>query len=613
GLVYLDTNYVVQWRSLQLFGRILGNNAYEPGEYCYKTVYGRDAVCEDCPMRQMLISQQGESNTIQRNNNILEISANPVFDHQNKLIGGVLRLEDVTERIKKDNQIKRLNDLMDAILNNIPVHLFVKDPNDDFRYLYWNKAIADNTKIPTSEVLGKKDEEIFSRKEDILRFKNGDILLLNSRKNMDVIEEYHAVDGTKRIASTFKTSIPSDNGKLPLILGISWDITDLKNAEKELIVAKEKAEESNRLKSAFLANMSHEIRTPLNAIVGFSDLLVETVSVSEKQEYIGIIKKNNELLLQLISDILDLSKIEAQTLEFVFETTDVNSLCNSVVASGNLRVDAKVPIIFENKIPECYIYTDKNRINQVLSNLVTNALKFTSEGDIRVGYHIVDDSTIRFYVKDSGIGIKKEQLDSIFERFIKLNHFAQGTGLGLPICKNIVEQLNGSIGVESEWGSGSCFWFTLPYDKELKKETTTKSKNKVPEFLKSSRTKKILPGNRKLNVLVAEDIDSNFLLINDTFKEKYNIIRAVNGKEAIEKYKSLSPDIILMDIKMPDMDGLEATREIRRMNPLIPIIAVTAYAYDTDIKSAEDAGCNSFLTKPISVTDLQEAIEEYIG
>ncbi len=487
GLVYMNKDFVVQWESLSLFSQLLGPDAYKPGHFCYKSVYGREAPCDNCPIKRMFLSKRLEYHTLERNGEILEVTANPVINDHNQIVGGVLKLENITLRIKQ---------------------------------------------------------------------------------------------------------------------------------EKELIVAKEKAEESNRLKSAFLANMSHEIRTPLNAIVGFSDLLLEAVSPEEKTEYINIIKKNNDLLLQLISDILDLSKIEAQALEFVRGVTDVNSLCRGVVAAGNLKIGAKVPVIFESHIPECYIETDKNRINQVLSNMITNALKFTEKGDVRIGYHITNDTTIRFYVKDTGIGIEKERLESIFERFVKLNHFAQGTGLGLAICKNIVEQLGGRIGVDSEWGEGTCFWFTLPYDKNLKKPAeanATSFDSKLPDFLLSGRSKKInSTPSRKIRILIAEDIDSNYLLIRDTFKDNYELIRAENGKEAIEKYKDISPDLILMDIKMPEMDGLEATRQIRQIDPFIPIVAVTAYAYDSDIEQAEQAGCNAFLTKPISVAELQSKIKEYV-
>ena len=245
------------------------------------------------------------------------------------------------------------------------------------------------------------------------------------------------------------------------IIGINYDITELKETEAELIQARDKAEMMDRLKSAFLANMSHEIRTPLNAIVGFSDLLVETEELSERQEYIKIVRENNELLLQLISDILDLSKIEAGTFEFTNGDVDVNLLCEDIVRSMGMKAKEEVELVFDDHLPVCHVISDRNRIHQVISNFVNNAMKFTSEGSIHVGYKL-KDGELEFYVEDTGIGIEKEQLPHIFERFVKLNSFVHGTGLGLSICQSIVEQLGGRIGVDSEKGKGSRFWFTIP-------------------------------------------------------------------------------------------------------------------------------------------------------
>lgn len=465
GMVYLNKEFMVQWESLNIYSHIIGEDTYKEGQLCYQTVFHRDAPCENCPVKRIFDSKSREYHSLERNGRVLEVTANPVFDENNEIEGGVLKLEDITERIRQEKEIARLNILMDAILNNIPVYLFVKDPNNDFRYVYWNKALVSGTGISSAKVLGRKDEEIFSEPRDAERFAKNDRELMAVREELHVIEEFTTAEGKKRVSSSIKTLIPSSSGGLPLILGISWDITDLKKTEQELIIAKEKAEESNRLKTAFLANMSHEIRTPLNAIVGFSDLMTETDEIEEKQEYIKIIKKNNNILLQLITDILDLSKIEAEVLDFNLSATDVNKVCEDVVASCTTRWDAHVPILLEKGLEECHIFSDKNRIHQVLSNLIGNALKFTQDGEIRVGYRITDDNRIRFYVKDTGMGIKEKHLPTIFDRFVKLNSFAQGSGLGLAICKNIIEHLNGNIGVESEWGVGSCFWFTLPYDK----------------------------------------------------------------------------------------------------------------------------------------------------
>ena len=245
------------------------------------------------------------------------------------------------------------------------------------------------------------------------------------------------------------------------IIGINYDITELKETEAELIQARDKAEMMDRLKSAFLANMSHEIRTPLNAIVGFSDLLVETEELEERQEYIKIVRENNDLLLQLISDILDLSKIEAGTFEFTNGDVDVYLLCEDIVRSMRMKAKEEVELVLDNHLPVCHVISDRNRIHQVISNFVNNAMKFTSEGSIHVGYKL-KDGELEFYVEDTGIGIEKEQLPHIFERFVKLNTFVHGTGLGLSICQSIVEQLGGRIGVDSEKGKGSRFWFTIP-------------------------------------------------------------------------------------------------------------------------------------------------------
>ena len=247
------------------------------------------------------------------------------------------------------------------------------------------------------------------------------------------------------------------------MLCINYDITPLKETEQKLIIARDKAEELDRLKSAFLANMSHEIRTPLNAIVGFSSLLAETDSRSERQEYIKIVQENNELLLQLISDILDLSKIEAGTFNFVYTNVDVNETCAEIIKSMSMKVGKGIELIFEEPFPECYIYTDKNRFTQVISNFINNALKFTQQGSITLGYEQVSHQKIKFYVRDTGMGIPEEKQKSVFERFVKLNTFVQGTGLGLSICKSIVSQMGGEIGVDSAEGIGSCFWFTHPY------------------------------------------------------------------------------------------------------------------------------------------------------
>jgi len=247
-----------------------------------------------------------------------------------------------------------------------------------------------------------------------------------------------------------------------LLVGGSLLIDERKKMEEELLKAKEAAEISNHLKSAFLANMSHEIRTPLNAIVGFSNVLAYTEDENERQEYIKIIENNNTLLLQLIGDILDLSKIEAGVFEFVYSKVNLNVLLMEVIRAARLRLkDDSVVVEFVECLPECVICSDVNRLMQVMNNLITNAIKFTAKGSIRVGYRLREDESLYFYVSDTGCGIPADKLKEVFGRFVKLNSFQQGTGLGLSICESIVTRLGGQIGVMSEVGQGSTFWFTL--------------------------------------------------------------------------------------------------------------------------------------------------------
>ena len=293
--------------------------------------------------------------------------------------------QDITDVIKKRDELRELNLLLDGILNNVPVYLYVKDPEDDFRYLYWNKAFAEHSKIPASRAIGRTDFEIFPERADAERFRRDDLELIRTHERIDMQETYVAATGETRIVQTLKALVPME-GREPLLIGISWDITNFQNIEQELIKARIKAEQSDRLKTAFLANMSHEIRTPLNAIVGFSGLLVDTEDMEERCEYIKIVQENNDLLLQLISDILDLSKIEAGTFEFTYGETDVNMLCEDIVRSSQIKVPQGVELVFDPHPSDCTVISDRNRLHQVISNFVNNALKFTSSGSIHVGY-----------------------------------------------------------------------------------------------------------------------------------------------------------------------------------------------------------------------------------
>ena len=478
------------------------------------------------------------------------------------------------------------------ILDNLPFPVFVKDINDDYKYLYWNKEAELRSGTEREEVLGHTDFDIYGAERG-MKYRKVDEQLVQIGENYRAEEDYVTPDGILHNTIVHKSIISHDKNRWLLI--IRWDITQIKEYEKELIQAKEKledaadtqnlvlnsinfgliyidkeykvqwestsnlqgkakgrrytpgkicyetvmgrkepctqcalseaiikehpvrhefsdgettfeisaipvldhsetnvigglmkiehisdkkriehlmyevkkADEANRLKSAFLANMSHEIRTPLNAIVGFSNLLTETDDPEEKQEFAHIISTNNELLLQLINDIIDMAKIESGSLDYVYTQTDINELMEEICSQMKLKNKSEeVSISFDHKLPQCIICTDRTRLMQVIINFLTNALKFTPKGTITFGYTLDEtEKNIRFYVKDTGIGIPEDKKDKIFDRFVKLNSFAQGTGLGLPICAMIAEKFGGNIGVESQEGEGSLFWIEIPVQK----------------------------------------------------------------------------------------------------------------------------------------------------
>lgn len=508
-------------------------------------------------------------------------------------------VHDISERVEQEKQIHELNQLMNTILNTIPVYLFVKDCGDDFKYIYWNKALEEKSHIPASEVLGRTDMEIFPNPDDAQKFKEDDLQLLKGRHPISFEEEYESAIGERRTVHTTKTFV-IPKGKAPLLLGISWDITEQKNTEKELIRARNKAEESDRLKSAFLANMSHEIRTPLNAIVGFSRFLAEIDEPEERRQYFDIVDKNTELLLQLINDILDLSKIEAGILEFSKRKIDLNELCQGMYETHLSRTPKNVNLVFDSFPERITTISDSNRLAQVISNLLTNAQKFTKEGEIRFGF-TPKNGWIEFHIKDTGMGIPEKDIDKVFNRFVKLNNFIHGTGLGLSICQMIIENLGGHIWVESQEGTGTTFYFTVPHLEVEESEKQVLRPKVAP-----------IPGKDRKTILVAEDVDSNFLLIKTLIGKEYTLIHAHNGKEAIRLFEEKSPDLILMDIKMPEMDGMEATKIIRTLSADIPIIAQTAFAFESDKEAAYKAGCSDFLAKPISEKELKKTLGKYL-
>jgi PAS domain S-box-containing protein len=424
--------------------------------------------------------------------------------------------------------------------------------------------------------------------------------------------------------------ILDENGTIQKWFGTCTDIDELKISEENLQVAKLRAEEADRLKSAFLANMSHEIRTPMNGILGFADLLKEpNLTGPEQQKYIGIIEKSGNRMLNIINDIVDISKIEAGLMTPNIRESNVNEQIEYIYTFFKPEAEAKgISLSFRNTLPaiEAVIQTDREKLFAILTNLVKNAIKYTQTGAIEFGYistglttqfaeKIGNDmaersqlSELQFYVQDTGIGIPKDRQEAIFERFIQADiedtKARQGAGLGLAITKSYVEMLGGKIWVESEEGNGSTFYFTLPYNNASLEKTESKN-------VFSADTADIYGHN--LKILIVEDDEISEKLISVLIKDFSNeVINARSGNEAIEICRTNPAiDLILMDIRLPDLNGYTATSQIRQFNKDVVIIAQTAFGLSGDREKAIEAGCNDYITKPINKTALLLLIQKY--
>ncbi|OCR39750.1 ATP-binding protein [Bacteroides fragilis] len=538
---------------------------------------------------------------------------------------------DISERIRYESQIKRFNRIMDTTMENIPAGIVVKDIENDFRYIYRNRE-SYNRDISSENAIGMNDFDYYPP-EMAQQKRKEDMEIAATGKGMHWIMEGKDKNGNLLILDKQKIMVESEDFS-PIIVSIEWDITQLELMRRELIESKEKAETSDKLKSAFLANMSHEIRTPLNAIVGFSRIISESDNAEERREYYEIVDANNERLSQLINEILDLSKIESGIVEFTYGPVRLHTLCKEIHDAHVFRCPQGVELRFDSPDEALSIHSDKNRIFQVFSNLIGNAFKFTTEGSVSYGYKQEGERVV-FYVKDTGLGIEPEKLGRVFQRFAKLNNFAQGTGLGLSICKTIIERLGGEIAVSSEVGTGTTFTFWLPLENVIQ-DTETGTNSHLPGEAVGTQPSEVLPakedtprpkeettekeedlrataaGTEQATILIAEDTDSNFDLLNAILGRKYRLVRARDGMEAVTMYDEVNPDLILMDIKMPNLDGLEATRIIRQLSAEVPIIAQSAYAYEHDRNAAEEAGCNDFISKPIAQEKLKEKIKKWL-
>ncbi|MCX6179126.1 MAG: PAS domain S-box protein [Chlorobiales bacterium] len=533
-----------------------------------------------------------------------ETVLNPVRNEAGHIYRIIGTSTNITERKLAENQLKKLS----IAVEQSPVSVVVTDPAGDIEYV--NLHFTGLTGYSTEEAIGKNPRILKSDLmpdsvyEDLWKtILSGEVWrgeLQNKKKNGELYWETATI-----------SAILNNEGLITNFVAVKEDITEHKKILDELIKAKEKAEESDRLKTAFLANISHEIRTPMNGILGFSKLLKEHKLSGEKQaEYVDLIQQSGERMLSLINDLIDISRIAAgETLLHITETP-VNKLLEDLYAL--FKKEAKEKGLNLNYTPglpdsESIIETDSLKLKQICTNLIQNALKFTHKGDIDFGY-VRKNNMLEFYVNDSGIGMPEDMKEMIFERFHQIDNSLtrhhEGPGLGLSISKSYIEMLGGTISVESKTGKGSKFAFTLPYTppRLYKAELSSTSIQELAKFV---------PG---LTIVVAEDDKvSNLVLTTHLKSDKTTIMSAFNGQEAVELVK-LHPEIdfVLMDMKMPVMDGFEATRQIKKLRPELPIIAQTAFTSKEVRKKAMEAGCDSFITKPINKAALLELMLEIL-
>lgn len=512
------------------------------------------------------------------------------------------------------NTIKRdftnSNPLTNSILYSPIGVLIIKV--DDRKIIYCNSAFENQFELGGIDLIGHEIEKVLSLNTSFKRISE---VLSHPNENWQTI--------------TFNFNNTRSSGELDfyymqiVIDRQEFNQSDthiycyyINNTQQETIkVELEKALKADTLKSEYIANISHEIRTPLNAITGFSELLSETDLPEEKKQYTEIIKANNNQLLDIINDVLDYSKLESKKINLIFEKTNIGYIISLVKDSYSLLLNSEVQFIIENNAPNTPITTDRRRVVQIISNLLSNGFKFTEKGYVKLSYS-VEDADIVFHVTDTGCGISTQNCQILFERFARFNERKKGTGLGLAICKLLVEQLGGKIGVTSIEGLGSDFWFSLP----LSAEVPTKGMNITKPHTQIKQDPLISINYKpdetsyadKKTILIAEDQMDNFELLNEILKKEFRIIHAEDGEKAVSLYLSTKPDLLLMDLKMPLLCGAEVIKEIRRKSSTVPIIILTALAFSDEISKAITLGANDYLLKPFTRKDIISIIKKHL-
>jgi PAS domain S-box-containing protein len=500
--------------------------------------------------------------------------------------------------------------MVHSLIENIPDNIYFKDLES--RFIRINQAMARLfcLKDPL-QALGKSDNDFFRTEHSQQAYKDEQEIIKTGKPIIGKEELETWFDRPPRWVLTTKMPLRNAKGNIIGTFGMSRDITKLKEAEEELIKAKEKAEESDHLKTAFLQNISHEIRTPLNAIIGFSSFLGNPeLTTAKRKEFINIINISNDQLLSIISGIIALATLESGQEQIEEKKTDINLILLNVYEQFLLNpISPEVTFSYHTALSDelAIVYTDPVKLMQILVNLVGNALKFTHKGYVRFGYTLVEGG-LQFFVEDTGIGIPEKMNKIIFERFRQVDNSATrkygGTGLGLALSKGYIELLGGNIKLTSQPGKGSVFFFTLPYKQVIKTKTAVKTDSGVSKIaLLQNKT-----------ILVAEDETNNFLLVYEFLNTlKLNVIRVENGLEAVNISEAGNlPDLILMDIKMPVMDGIEATKKIKKRYPGLPIIALTAYTLENDKKRMFESGCDDYLEKPVQYQLLLDKLLKYL-
>lgn len=520
--------------------------------------------------------------------------------------------EMVSEREKVKQALQTEKSLFRYLIDSIPDLIFFKDKEGLF--LGCNRAFEEYTGRAEHEFKGKSEYDFFT-KEQADQYSKTDAEILKSKESKRNFEWLTYSDGRKVLFDTLKTLFFDSNGNSLGFIGICRDITAIQETQHKLTVAKEKAEESDKLKTAFLANMSHEIRTPMNAIIGFSDLMTDdNLSASEKIEYTSHIKKAGESLMNLISDIIDIAKIEAGQLQINKSVCNLDELLNDMIGTyteakikaGKQNLDIR--LFKQSGINGISIITDPFRLKQVLTNLIGNAMKFTEHGFIEFGYSLNDKQMIEFVVRDTGIGIPKGKQQDIFYRFSQVDNSNTrkygGTGLGLAISKNIIEIMGGEIWIESEPGNGSSFYFTLPY--------YPANTDEIINIVSDNNHENINWQGK--TILVAEDVPSNFMFIEAALRRtKVRLLWAQDGRQAITMaLENSQVDLVLMDVQMPELNGYEATAEILKVRHDLPIISQTAYALSGEKEKSLAAGCVDYISKPIKSELLISTIGKYL-